>query len=277
MSVWDNYRDRMELVGQTKHDMWVNRSQEHIRRRIVDSPNCKTVLVDGEEQMLAITKHAQDGYKRVASMPGENLKHGGLVDWNGSKWLITEVDPEDTIYQRGIMRHCNHILRWVSSKTGELREKWCVVEDGTKYLIGERTREFLTIGDGRMAVTVAKDPETVELCRGLRFLIDDEDSDFVTAYQITKSNKLFNVYDGEGVFRFIMNEVQLTDRDDVESRIADYKNRRGDGSVAGLAPAMRDFYADVSTGTAPEAQENMYDGQYNGRDAQPEDGQRGWI
>lgn len=273
MSVWDNYRDRMERVGQTKHDMWIKSSQENIRRRLVDSPNCRQVTVDGEEQTLAITKHAQDGYKRVAAMPGERLKHGGLVDWKGTKWLITEVDPDDVIYQRGIMRRCNHILRWISSKTGELYEKWCVVEDGTKYLIGERTREVLTIGDGRMAVTIAKDPETVELCRGLRFLIDDEDSEFVTAYQITKSNKLFNVYDGEGVFRFILNEVQLTDRDDVERRIADYKDRKGDGSVAGLIPAMRDYYADATTGDAPGEQTNMYDGS----GTQPVEEQGGWI
>jgi len=167
------------------------------------------------------------------------------------------------------MRQCNHILRWVSNKTGEIREKWCVVEDGTKYLVGERTREFLTIGDGRMALTIAKDPETVELCRGLRFLIDDEDSDFVTAYQITKSNKLFNVYNGKGVFRFIMNEVQRTDDDDVARRIADYKSRlAGDGSVAGILPVFPDYYIqkeieDIARGDAEEEE--------------PEEEQGGWI
>ena len=67
-----------------------------------------------------------------------------------------------------------------------------------------------------------KDDETVELCRGLRFLIDDTDSEFVTAYQITKSNKLFNSYNGHGVFRFILNEVQLQQGDNKELRIADY-------------------------------------------------------
>lgn len=239
---WDAYRDRMTLHGQTKHDMWINHSRTAIGRRLLDSPSCRRVLVNGEERMLSITRHAESGYKKVASMPGEKLVHGGLVDFANGKWLITEVDPDDQVYQRGIMRQCNHILRWVSPKTGEIREKWCVVEDGTKYLIGERTKEFLTIGDGRMAVTIAKDPETIELCRGLRFLIDDEDSDFVTAYQITKSNKLFNVYNGEGVFRFILNEVQLTDVDDTDRRIADYKSRMEDGSAASLVPVFPDYY-----------------------------------
>lgn len=236
MSVWDAYRDRLEQIGNTRRDMLVVQAREKFTRQIQESPSCRLVLVDGEEQYLSITHHAESGYKKIAALPGYGLKHGGLVDFAKNKWLITEVDADDQVYQKGVMRQCNHILRWISS-TGELREKWCVVEDGTKYLIGEKTREFLTIGDGRMAVTIGKDPETIELCRGLRFLIDDEDSEFVTAYQITKSNKLFNVYNGEGVFRFILNEVQLTDNDNTELRIADYKTRLKEGTAAILVHA----------------------------------------
>ena len=91
-------------------------------------------------------------------------------------------------------------------------------------MIGERTRELLTIGDARIALTIGKDSDTIELSRGMRFLIDDSDSDDVLAYQITKPNKLFNIYDDKGVFRFILNEVQLTKDDNKELRIADYYN-----------------------------------------------------
>lgn len=83
---------------------------------------------------------------------------------------------------------------------------------------------MITIGDARIAVTIGKDSDTIELARGLRFLIDDTDSEAVLAYQITKPNKLFNVFNGKGVFRFILNEVQLTDNDNKELRIADYYN-----------------------------------------------------
>lgn len=293
-SIWDTYRDRMTVVGQTKHDMLVNHTKAGIRRRLLDSPSCRRVLVNGEEQTLSITRHAQDGYKKVAAMPGEHLVHGGLVDFANNKWLIIEVDPDDQVYQRGVMRRCNHILRWVSQKTGEIREKWCVVEDGTKYLIGERTKEFLTIGDGRVAVTIAKDPETVELCRGLRFLIDDEDSDFVTAYQITKTNKLYNVYNGEGVFRFILNEVQLTKDDNTELRIADYNNRLQDGTAARIVPVFPDYLIqEAMKGNMPETevdngggenagehgqQENPPDnGGGAGGDEGSEDDQGGWL
>ena len=282
MSVWDTYRDRMEISGTNTQDFWVNHARSSLARGLVDSPSCRNVLVDGVKQRMSIMRHAESGYKKIASMPGETLKHGGLVDWANSKWLITDVDADDLIYQRGVMRRCNHLLRWVSNKTGLTHEKWCVVEDGTKYLIGEKTREFLTIGDGRMAVTIAKDPDTVELQRGLRFLIDDEDSDFVTAYQITKSNKLFNVYNGEGVFRFILNEVQLTDNDDVTRRIADYKNRVSDELIGNLIPAFPDYYIqkEMNSATSESHAENDPTGEdpgTGGQGLQPGDSEGGWL
>ena len=75
-------------------------------------------------------------------------------------------------------------------------------------------------------MTIGKDKDTNKLRRGQRFLIDDMDSDDVLAYQITKPNKLYSVFDGEGVFRFILNEVNSTDADNKELRIADYYNWR---------------------------------------------------
>lgn len=219
---WDVYSQKMSQIGRSKRDMWVNHTQQSLWRRFLDSPSCHRVEIDGEKQ-LAVIEHQQQGYsyKKILAMPGEHLRHGGIVDFANNKWLITELDADNEVYERGIMRQCNHVLRWIG-KDGVLREKWCVVEDGTKYLIGERSEDMMAIGDGRMAVTIGKDEETVELCRGLRFLIDDTDSEFVTAYQITKSNKLFNSYNGHGVFRFILNEVQLQDGDNKELRIADY-------------------------------------------------------
>ena len=92
----------------------------------------------------------------------------------------------------------------------------------------------------------------------------------MTAYQITKSNKLFNVYNGEGVFRFILNEVQLTKDDDVVKRIADYKSRlSGDCMVAGLVPVYPDFYVNKEM-DAILAEEN---GESTEQEAQKE----GWI
>lgn len=219
----DLYTERMNVVGRSKRDMWVNNTKNSIWRRFLDSPSCFRVKMNGENRLAIIVHQSENNVKKILSMPGEYLPHGGLVDYEGNKWLITETDEHKEVYERGLMKQCNHILRWIS-KDGTLKEKWCIIEDGTKYLIGEKSNQLMAIGDSRMALTIGKDEDTLELQRGLRFLIDDTDSEFCAAYQITKANKLFNVYNGDGVFRFIMNEVQLTDNDNKELRIADYYN-----------------------------------------------------
>lgn len=219
MGGWNVYDNRTS----TKREMWVDRTKDSIARRIVSSPSCNNVLIDGIPQTITVVHRTTHTEKRICSMPGEVLKHGGLVDFKSSKWLITEVDTDTEVYQRGLMKRCNHLLRWIS-KSGELKEKWCVVEDGTKYLIGEAAEDKISIGDARIAVTIGKDEDTIELNRGIRFLIDDGDVEMPMAYQVTKPNRFFNITNGDGVFRFILNEVVLTDNDNVKERIADFKN-----------------------------------------------------
>lgn len=199
----------------------VEQAKTSIAQMSYDSPSCRYIKIDDVWQYVLITHRQAISEKRICSIPGEHLRHGGLVDFAESKWIITELDADNEIYDRGIMVRCNYLLRWIGSD-GRLKEKWCIVEDGTKYLIGEKSEDTITIGDARIALTVPKDKDTNELRRGARFLVDDPDTDTPLAYQITKSNKLFNVYDGNGVFKFILNEVQLTKEDNVELRIADY-------------------------------------------------------
>jgi len=223
MGAWDNYDVMHNTFGNNLRDMWVGHTRENVARMFMDSPSCRTVKINGIAQDVVIVRKnkTEMDQKIIMSIPGEHLEHGGIVDFANNKWLITMLDADNQIYDRGIMQQCNHILRWIG-KDGQLKQKWCFVADGTKYLIGERSEEIMTVGDARIAVTVGKDEDTVELARGLRFLIDDTDSEACLAYQITKPNKMFNVYNGKGVFRFIMTEVNLEDGDNKVLRIANY-------------------------------------------------------
>lgn len=143
--------------------------------------------------------------------------------------------------------------------------EFCITFLNTTDLIGEYTEDMMAIGDARIAMTIAKDDDTNELRRGMRFLIDDCDSDMPLAYQITKPNKLFNVYGDKGVFKFILNEVQLTKEDNIEFRVADYTswkpNTRGDGDH---------IDSDLTIG-------QIVDAATANANAAPDDTKRGWI
>ena len=232
MSGWSIYENKMSSIGATRRDLRINRSREVLRRKAMDSPACHLVTINGREQYVTIT-HKQDlAIKRICALPGETIPHGGLVTFADNVWLITELDADNEVYERGLMQQCNHRLKWIN-KRGELIEKWCIVEDGTKYLVGERSVQLMSIGDARIAVTIGKDEDTNEIDRGMRFLIDDPDSPTPLAYQITKPNRFFNLYNGKGIFRYILNEVNTTKNDDTELRIADFLSWKPDKELDG--------------------------------------------
>lgn len=226
MSVWDTYDAQMGAEGRTSRERALKRAKFYINNKVRNSLSYHEVDIDGHTQNVTILDKKEDmAIKTICSMPGEALKHGGIVDFANSKWMITELDSNSEVYAKGKMQRCNYLLKWLND-AGDIIEKWCIVEDGTKYLIGEKTKDIMAIGDARIAITVAKDADTSELCRGKRFLVDDTSSKTPLAYQITKPNKLYNIYNDEGIFRFILNEVELTDNDNTELRIADYYNWR---------------------------------------------------
>jgi len=225
MGVWDTYVARLGSSGDPHGDPLRVSRKEHIqsrmRRKITASLSYQKVCINKTMRQVAIIDKSELDEKKLFSMPNETLPHGGIVYWNNSVWLITEKDAHDEFRTECVMRRCNHKLKWID-QDGVLQERWCIVEDGTKYLIGERAGKFVTIGDARVGITIGRDPDTVKIARGQRFLIDDPDATDVVAYQITKVNRFFHAYNGEGVFRFILNEVNRTDNDNLELRIADY-------------------------------------------------------
>lgn len=70
--------------------------------------------------------------KMIFSLPEETFRCGGLVEWMGNHWLITEKDANDELYTRGKLLQCNYELRWVDPDDKTICSQWCVIEDGTK-------------------------------------------------------------------------------------------------------------------------------------------------
>lgn len=219
--ILDQYRERLQVNGESRREIALHHAQDYTQRKITSSLSFHTVKIDCVEQKVSIIDTEEFNEKKIVALPGEKLKHGGIVQWHNNHWLITEVDAENEVNERGLIKQCNHILRW-RDESGEIIEKWVVVEDGTKYLIGEKSEEKMATGDARIAVTMPKDSDTIKLGRGRRFLIADDDAESVLAYAITKPNTLYNVYNGSGVFRHILTEVNLTEYDDIPLRVADY-------------------------------------------------------
>ena len=223
MNPWGTYCSRIESKGSTKREARLHREARTLTRKYPDSLAYHEMTIDDVVRSVAIIDSDNLNLKTLCSLPGEDLKHGGTVSWMDNHWLITARDANNELYTKATMQQCNYLIRWVS-KDGEIIERWCIVEDGTKYLTGEYgDNDFILVrGDTRLTLTLPKDKETIRLNRDNRFLIDDYDSPNVLAYRLTKPFKLGGTFMGSGVLSFVLQECNTEDSDDLERHIANY-------------------------------------------------------
>ena len=239
MGVWDTYEQQRGQVGNSRRSTHMRRALQGIDLHMRDNLSYTTAAIYDPEHSCNIPEDDYAGFARtmevaiinsdnlnekmIMAMPGDEIVNGSLVHWMDQYWLVTEQDANNTVYRRSKMLQCNHLLKWVDEEH-VIRTQWCVVEDGTKYLTGEyEDRNFVvTRGDSRIAITIAKNSDTVKLGRQHRFLIDDPDDENKMAFALTKPLKFAGVYGGVGVYKFVMQEVNSTDDDNQELGIADY-------------------------------------------------------
>lgn len=222
--VWEGYFNRVgaEEDAGSKRASFLERTIENIDTKEKYSLSYKSVKVDGVDEYLVIVSAEATDTKTFMCPPGKTIHCGALIDYADYKWLVTELDAESEVYQKGKIRQCNYILRW-KNKRGEIIERDCIIDDGTKYLTGEQQREFMSYGDSRAQLIIAKDEETSQLRRGDRFLVDEDGLDKPLAFVLTKPNRISMQYKGYGVYRHMLTEDQFNPKaDNAELMIADY-------------------------------------------------------
>ncbi len=223
MSVWDIYESRIISSGDSQRSRILKREKQYISNKIINSLSYYDVIIDGEKRNVSIMNSDNLNEKIIYSLPGEDLKCGGVVEWANNHWIISEKDANNEVYSKAKLIQCNYLLRWVD-KYDDIHEQWCFIEDGTKYLTGEyEDRNFVvTRGDSRIAMTISKNKYTANFVRENRFIIDDPDSQNKIAYLLTKPLKVGKTFNGEGVYSFVLQEVVTTEDDNLELGIADY-------------------------------------------------------
>lgn len=237
MDAWSTYQNRIDAHGGSKRNASLIRETRFIETKLPDSLSYHSVEIYPQEYGFNIESNAEHRFtqnvaiinsdnlneKVIYSMPSEDIELGSLIYWMDNFWLVCERDANTTVYTKGKLLQCNHLLKWISPEN-ELMEQWCVIEDGTKYLTGEyEDRNFVvTRGDSRISMQIARNKHTIAFDREYRFLIDDVDSPHKLAYLLTKPLKRGLTYNSKGTFKFVLQEVTATEDDNHELGIADY-------------------------------------------------------
>ena len=131
MNPWDTYQARNTLHGATSRDRAKYALMNRLTHQIPSILSYQNVDIDGDERSIVVLNSDNLNQKTLCSLPGEDIRHGALIEWQNHRWLVTERDANTEIYTKCVMMQCNYLLRWINSK-GEIVERWCIVEDGTR-------------------------------------------------------------------------------------------------------------------------------------------------
>lgn len=226
----DRYNARLSILGNSRREREIRKKQDYVIRNGIQSPSLKNVLIEGEERQLFVNTGTKPYYKEIQSLPNEVFYVGQIVEWEDNHWLIMDSDFDDEVYVDGTMDQCNYCLRWQNEKL-DIIERWVRIGEASAYNTGTKGDLTIEIGYDQMKIYIPYDEETVKLRREQKFFIDNNKEN-PTPYKITRVDTVTDVYNGHGLISAIFSEVQLTDKDNIELMICDYKEKINDESSA---------------------------------------------
>lgn len=103
--------------------------------------------------------------KKIKSRHNDIIRLGDYVKWNNQIWIITLLDTDDKVWNRGYMYLCQLMIRW-QNVDGKIVERWGYSEDYTKYSMGEKGNSTITLGDYQYGLTILSYlPKSNNLCK----------------------------------------------------------------------------------------------------------------
>lgn len=222
----DNYRRRVRHEGNTLRERVLNRDRRMINRYAPNNPSYKEVFINGEAMDLIINSTENHDRKSFATMPGGHIDRGTILEWNGY-WMVISTDYDEELYQRGIIKKCNYVLRWINEKR-EIIERNCIVS--YPYYSSLDTDKLLSVNTTRSMVEIPFDEETKKIRMGDRFFISRND-DHPVPYSVENVNDVADVFNGFGYITLGLRQTQLdVDEDNTELLICNYKAKDEDAT-----------------------------------------------
>ena len=152
----------------------------------------------------------------IQTLIKEPIYLGDVIKWSEDNgyWMCVGVENLHGVNWEGTLHFCNFRLKFISPKTGEIREYPICMFNATQYGTGEERRDMITIGSSAHIIYLTCDEHTILLDNGSRFLID-KNLKLPTAYQLTQMDtSSFAAGDKNGFLRLYVLEDQFNPKTD---------------------------------------------------------------
>ena len=190
------------------------------------------VTINGVPSKLLVVKTAKADVKKASVKPDATLSYGDIIGWLGTYWIVDELDADNRIYNKGKMRQCNLLLKWMS-ESGAVISRYCVFGDAAKFSDGVKQTSQITTVDSTLTIRIRTDSEVAKLKHNSRFLIGNpafvyemlRSGTHPPAYELTKAVPVSDTRNGAGYTDLIVKETEYSDTtDNPFLMIANYYN-----------------------------------------------------
>ncbi|TPG68703.1 hypothetical protein EEL31_09315 [Brevibacillus laterosporus] len=168
------------------------------------------VVINGAIKLASIlSKYSKtEQWLKTLIMRNGDFSVGDIVKVNGRNWLVTLLDQENPLYQKGTMIFCNQIIKWQDQFI--VHESPCYV---TKlgYIGGIEEDKNFTLPDKQMRVIIPETEVTSRIRRDKRFIFNH------SVFKVIDLNLL-----NDGLIDLVVAEDVSNIKDNFDLGIADY-------------------------------------------------------
>ncbi|MGR6760426.1 hypothetical protein ACU1JV_01090 [Paenibacillus sp. T2-29] len=214
-----NYYKKINNAYNTKsaRDIDIYNVKKAINIQFEKNPSVFDVVINNNKRSVVITSSTKDKTKTIISKPDEPLANGDIVKWRNKNWIITDCDPNDDIYSKGMLLKCVSYLRWLDN-SGEIVELPFALTNDNITNFGVDDGKIIELPNERRSIVISANEKTDALNKKKRFIFDGR------AWSITAINKL----DTGLNFLTLKEDLINNATDNLELEIADYMGNIAD-------------------------------------------------
>lgn len=231
---WSLYNSRINARGANARERQISRSRYLFEKYLPSDPSYKEnveIINKGfinlrmNEYTLADDTTPQMEIQALlpSSVNDPTFVLGDVFRYSDGYWLCIQSENFHDIYRRGKVEECNYLLRWQDKDTLELKSCWSSIR--RPYSSGVNDNKVISVGAGKYQIKMPQNSDTVKFCVDQRFLINLA-GDRPIPYKIIDFDDVSSHYvsRNEGFLVIILQQCELTEDDNRELMIANYKD-----------------------------------------------------
>jgi hypothetical protein len=151
-------------------DAKVSNSRNDINRTFAATPDYKgDATCNGVSQEFLVVKTDFEYKKTLIARPGEVFYMGDIIDVFDCKWIVTDIDPDDTFYLKGEITLCNLDLHWMD-QWGNTHTQWCYLKEPYSDL--NKTAQIISTPQKQFSLYIPCNKDTKHFYIDQRLVLD---------------------------------------------------------------------------------------------------------